>query len=138
VNRGSGEPETKDKTSAGRPLIVSVISMVIFLLGSVGLLLGIIAGVGLFLNADLLRPYVSTIVFWYVGGPCLILAGYNLWKGKKGAALLAALIVVFDSMSPLIDGSLPTSANVGMRVVLAWILDIATLVLLVAAWKHLR
>ncbi len=130
---------TEDKTNSGKPLVVSVISIVIFFLGSVGLLLGIVAGIELLLlPIDLPSFNILAIMFWCVAGPCLILAGYNLWKRKKWAAQLAALIVGFDLVSALISRLLSPLSNIDMGDVLVLILDIATLALIVAAWKHLQ
>ena len=78
------ESGKEDETNSGRPTILSIVSVVIFLLESIGLSLGVIAGVGaLFLHVDLPSFYNLALMSWLVSRPCLILAGYNLWKEKK-------------------------------------------------------
>jgi hypothetical protein len=129
---------TEGKTNGRRPWIVTLVAVMVFAVGSIGLLSAIIASAGaLFSHVDLASFYVAAI-FWCLVGPLLILAGYNLWKRKKWAAQVAGLIVVFDLASPLIPGLLSPSPNIDIGVVSAWILDIATLILIFAAWKHLQ
>jgi hypothetical protein len=111
-----------------RPAVVSIVAILTFLLGLVGLSLGIIAGVGaLLLSVNAPAFYVLVLVFWYVAGPCLILAGYYLWKGKKWAAQLAAAIVLFD----LIVGT--SRGNISSLVI-----DMVFLGCIGLAWKHLK
>ncbi len=110
-----------DKTNDGRPLVVSVAATVIFLLGLTGLLLAIIAGVGaVLLHVDLPAYYVLALVFWYTTGPCLILAGYNLWKQKKWAAQLAATIILLDVASAIGRGNISALAVDMLFLVLHW------------------
>jgi len=117
-----------DKTNDGQPLVVSVAAAVIFLLGLTGLLLAIIAGVGaVFLHVDPPAYYVLALVFWYIAGPCLILAGYNLWKQKNWAAQLAAAIILLDVVAAIGRGNISALA-----------IDMLFLVLIGLAWIRLK
>jgi len=119
---------TEDKTNSGRPTVVSITSVVIFLLGFVGLLLGIVAAVGaLLLHVAVPSYYALVITFWFVAGPCLILAGYNLWKRKKWAALLATAIILFDLITGISQGHIDTL-----------VIDMIFLVLIGSTWKQLQ
>jgi hypothetical protein len=122
------ESGKEDETNGGRPTIVSIVSVVIFLLGSVGLLLATIAWVGsLFLRLELPSFTLLAIMFWFVAGPCLILAGYNLWKRKKWAAQLTMAIILFDLITAIVRGYIFTS-----------VLDMITLASIGLTWKHLQ
>jgi len=119
---------TDDKTNGGRPWVVSIASVLIFLLGLVGLLLGLVAGVGaLLLQVAVPGYYALVITFWFVAGPCLILAGYNLWKKKKWAAQLATAIILFDIITGTSQGHIDTL-----------VIDMMFLVLIGSAWKQLQ
>ncbi len=126
--KSNAELGKEDATSAGRPMIVSIVSVVTFLVGSVGLLLGVIAGVGaLLLRVNLSGFHVLVIMFWFVLGPCLILAGYNLWKRRKWAAQLATATLLLDLASGIVSVD-----------ILAVVIDTTFLVLMGFAWKHLQ
>lgn len=122
------ESEKENEANGGRPTVVSIVSVVIFLLGSVGLLLGTIAWIGsLFLRVDLPSFTLLAIMFWFVAGPCLILAGYNLWKRKKWAAQLTVAIILFDLVTAIVRGSIFTL-----------VVDMITLASIGLVWKHLQ
>jgi hypothetical protein len=121
-------PVTADQTRAGRPLVVAVAAAVIFLLGLVGVLAAILGGVGaLLLQVDLPAFYALALLFWYTAGPCLLLAGYHLWKQKQWAAPLAAAIILLDVVAATVSGN-----------VLSLAVDMLFLVLLGLAWIRLK
>jgi hypothetical protein len=113
-----------------RPTVVSITSVIIFLLGFALTVAAAIAGVGMVMILPPLPSiYVIATLFCLVAGPLFVLSGYNLWKMKKWAAQLAATIVLLDLiLAPLI----------GIHNILASIADIIILVLIALAWKHLR
>ena len=118
----------------GRPRVVSIISVVTFFLGLAGTLLAIIFGVAVLSPVNISIPtlYVNVAIFWLVAGPLLILSGYNLWKMKKWAAQLAAIIYLFDLITaPFIFG-------IDIGYIFAAVMDITTLTLMALAWKHLQ
>ncbi|UCE29156.1 MAG: hypothetical protein JSV85_07905 [Candidatus Bathyarchaeota archaeon] len=110
-------------------MIVSIVAVVIFLLGSGGLFLGIIAVVAASFvrvnlpSFDLLVLLFGSVVIW----PGLILAGYNLWKRKKWAGQLAVAIKLFDCMLAIVRGN-----------VFALTLDVIILASIGLAWKHFQ
>lgn len=119
---------TVNETNDKRPLIVSVAAAVIFLLGLVGLVLAIIGGVGaVLLGVDLPAFYALALMFWYVAGPFLMLAGYNLWKQRKWAALSAAAIILLDVVAAIVHGDISALA-----------VDVAILGLIGLTWTHLK
>ena len=122
-------------THVVRPMVASIVSVVTFLLGFAGTLAMIIFVVGVsFLPRSVNIPsvYVYAAFFWLVVGPLLILAGYNLWKMKKWAGQLAAIIYLFDLITaPFIFG-------IDIGYIFAGVMDIIILVLIAVAWKHLQ
>jgi len=113
-----------------RPTVVSITSVIIFLLGFALTVAATIAGVGM-MYIHLPSIYVIVTLFGLVAGPLLTLSGYNLWKMKKWAAQLAATILLFDLILALLYG-------IDMRYRLPSIMNIIILVLIALAWKHLR
>lgn len=108
-----------------RPMVVSITSVIIFLSGFVLTVASIIVGVGM-MYRPLPSIYVIATLFGLVLSPLLALSGYNLWKMKKWAAQLAAIILLIDLIS---TAFMPSSA-------LALIVDITILVLIALSWKH--
>ena len=118
----------------GRPRVVSIISVVTFVLGLAGTLSAIIVGVAVLSRPNINIPtlYVNVAIFWFVAGPLLILSGYNLWKMKKWAGQLAVIIYLFDLITaPFIFG-------VDIDYIIFAVMDITTLTLIALAWKHLQ
>lgn len=115
-----------------RPTVVSIASVIIFLLGFAVTVTATIAGVGMVM---ILPPpssiFVIATLFGLVAGPLLTLSGYNLWKMKKWATQLAATILLFDLI-------LAPFYGIDIRQLLPSIMSIITLVLIALAWKHLR
>jgi len=122
---------TGGKTNSGTPWVVSIASVVIFLLGFALTVAVIIEGVAM-MYIPLPSMYVIAILLGLVLAPLLTLSGYNLWKMKKWAAQLAATIILLDLMSTLfIHSSAP------FLDILASIADIIILVLIAISWEHL-
>jgi len=116
-----------------RPLVVSIASVIIFLLGFALTVAATIAGVGMvMIRPPLPSIYVIATLFGIVAGPLLTLSGYNLWKMKRWAGQVAMIIVLFDLIStPFIHLSIPIS----MGDILAWIGDIIILILIFQSLK---
>jgi len=115
-----------------RPIVVSITSVIIFLLGFALTVTSVIVGV-----AMIYRPHPSTSVIAtllsLVLAPLLTLSGYNLWKMKKWAAQLAATILLIDLISvAFIPSSSPFLA------IFVGIAEIIILVFIALSWEHLR
>jgi hypothetical protein len=123
-----------------RPLVVSIASLIVFLLGFALTVSAAIAAVALGIITTYAQPpsvYIFAIVFGLFAGPILVLSGYNLWKMKRWSAKLAAIIVLFDLLStPVIKFSL--SIDIGIGDILAWTADIIILTLTALSLKHMR
>ena len=115
-----------------RPIVISITSAIIFLVGFVGTVASVIVGV-----AMMYRPLPSTNVIAtllsLVLAPLLTLAGYNLWKMKKWAAQLAATILLIDLIS---TAFIPSSTP--FLDIFAAIAEITILVFIALSWEHLR
>lgn len=115
-----------------RPTVVSIASVIIFLLGFALTVAATIAGVGMVMILPSLPSiYVIGTLFGLVAGPLLTLSGYNLWKMKKWATQLAATILLFDLI-------LTPFYGIDIGRLLPVIMNIIILVLIALAWKHLR
>ena len=115
-----------------RPVVVCIASVILFLLGFVLTISAIIVIAVTYL--PLQSIHVTVIVISLAIGPLLILTGYNLWKMKKWAAQLAAIIVLFDLISiPFIHLLIPL--DIGD--ILALIGDIIILILISQSLKIL-
>lgn len=121
---------TDDRLSE-RPLIVSVVSVVIFLFGFALTAAAIIVGVAM-MYIPLQNINAIVVLLGLVLAPLLTLSGYNLWKMKKWAAQLAATIIVIDLMSTPFTRS--SELFLGILVAIA---EIVILVLIAVSWKHL-
>jgi len=119
----------------GRPIVVTITSAIVFLLGLFITVSSIIVAMAL-PYVSLSSIYVIVTIVGLVVGALLVSASYNLWKMKKWAAQLAAVIILSDLIStPLIRVS--ASLGIGISDILAWIADIIILVLIVLSLKTL-
>jgi len=121
------------EASIRRPIALSIVSAFTFILGLAGTLSATIIGV-----AVLSRPinipsiYVNVTILWFVIGPLLILSGYNLWKMKKWAAQLAAIIYFLDLITyPIIFG-------IDIGYIVGGPINIICLILIALSWGHLQ
>ena len=123
----------------GRPLTLSIVSLIIFFVGLLGTLSAVII-----CSLLSLRPEISfyfsgsemfVVVLWFVIGPLLLIAGYYLWKMRRWAAWLAIAIVSFDLVTtPFLDLFI---YKIDLYSFLAWATDIAIILLIATVWKHL-
>ncbi|MCK4482356.1 hypothetical protein KAU55_03960 [Candidatus Bathyarchaeota archaeon] len=129
---GGIEMSEKSEELPVRPIMASITSVIIFLLGFALTVAATIAGVGMVMILPPLPSiYVIGTLFGLVAGPLLTLSGYNLWKMEKWAAQLAATILLFDLI-------LAPSYGIDIGRLLPVIMNIIILVLIALTWKHLR
>jgi hypothetical protein len=57
---------------------------------------------------------------------------------RKWAAQAIIAIILFDFTAPLVNVTFSQPLNIGIKDVLAYALDIITLLLLASAWKNLQ
>jgi hypothetical protein len=118
-----------------RPIVVTITSAIVFLLGLFITVSSIIVAMAL-PYVSLSSIYVIVTIVGLVVGTLLVSASYNLWKMKKWAAQLAAIIILSDLIStPFIRVS--ASLGIGISDILAWIADIIILVLIALSLKTL-
>ena len=123
---------------AGRPIVLSIVSVITFILGLAGTLSAIILGVAVLalpiaidFSASFRDRCIFLTILWFVVGPLLILAGYNLWKMKKWAGQLAAIIYLFDLIAVFIFG-------IDIDYIFTGVINIIILVLITLSWGHLQ
>jgi len=123
----------------GRPLTLSIVSLIIFFVGLSGTLIAVIICSLLSLRSEisfyLSGSEIFVVILWFVIGPLLLIAGYYLWKMKRWAAWLAIAIVSFDLVTtPFLDLFF---YRIDLYSFLAWATDIAIILLIATVWKHL-
>jgi len=122
-----------------RSMVISLVSIIAVFLGIVGTLSAIMLSVILSMPIDVSTSFrdhgVFLSILWFVAGPLLILAGYNLWKMKKWAAQLTATIILFDLVTSPFVNSFIFTIPIGAGDVLAWVIDIIILALIASAWN---
>ena len=128
----------EEKTRISRPLAISIVAVCSFLMGLIGTSAGAILGFFLLLPLNVSTSFIASSTFltllWLVGGPILVYSSYNLFKMKKWAAQTVAAVILFDLVaSPLYV--IVSQSSIGAIDVLAWSVDITTLLLLASAWN---
>ena len=128
----------EEKTRISRPLAISIVAVCSFLMGLIGTSAGVMLGFFLLLPLNVSTSFIVNSTFltllWLVGGPILVYSSYNLFKMKKWAAQTVAAVILFDLVaSPLYV--IISQSSIDAIDVLAWSVDITTLLLLASSWN---
>lgn len=131
--------DAEGRKKLSRPLAISIVAAFSFLLGILGTLAAVLLSLFLLhpqppnVSTTLLQNSTFLTLLWLVVGPILAYSSYNLFKMKKWAAQVVAGVILFDlAASP--PYVFLTQSSVDVIDVLAWSVDVITLLLLASAW----
>ena len=131
--------DAEGRKKLSRPLAISIVAAFSFLLGILGTLAAVLLSLFLLhpqppnVSTTFIQNSTFLTLLWLVVGPILAYSSYNLFKMKKWAAQVVAGVILFDlAASP--PYVFLTQSSVDVIDVLAWSVDVITLLLLASAW----